>query len=338
MNMRNMPKLNLQFHADITRIADVIQPEVFNPYVRTRTMELSALLRSGIVVNTEEFDELASGPNTLINMPFWNDLDGDSEVMDDKGSATPGRIGSGNDIARKHGRVKVWGANGLSALLSGDDPMGAIADGVANYWAREIQKILVATLEGIFASDSMETNLHDISALSGNAALLTGESFIDASQKMGDQKDKLTGVMMHSAAEAYLAKRGLIEYVQEADQSTRIAKFMNKTVIVDDGIPFDTVTKIGSMYLFGNGAVALGNGSHKNIIETETDRDSLASSGEDYLINRKILLLHPRGVKWTEEEVAKFFPSNEEIKDGTNWEREYEAKAIRIVKHKFKIS
>lgn len=321
-----------------TRISDVIQPEVFNPYVIQRSMELSALISSGIVQTMSEFDKLASGPNTLVNMPFWNDLTGDSEVMKDNGALTPGKIGSNKDVAVKHGRGRAWGANGLSALLSGDDPMGAIGDLVAAYWAREMQKVLLATLDGVFSSTSMSGKILDISGGTGDAALLTGETFVDANQLMGDAKDLLTGVMMHSAVEAHLAKRQLIQYQEEKDKGTRIPYFMNKRVIVDDSMPYDTSTKIGTMYLFGNGAVALGNGTHPNIIQTEVDRDSLASSGEDFLINRRIFIMHPRGVKWNDTTKADVFPTNAEIKTGTNWERVYEPKAVRIVKFKFKIS
>lgn len=320
-----------------TRIADVIQPEVFTPYTIQRTMELSALIQSGIVQNSTEFDSLAGGPNTLVNMPYWNDLTGDSEVMKDSGALTPGKIGSNSDVARKHGRGRAWGANGLSALLSGDDPMRAIADLVAAYWTRDMQKILLATLDGVFNSSSMADHVLDISGESGVDALVSGDSFIDATQKLGDAKGLLTGIMMHSAVEAYLAKRQLIEYVQEADQSVRVPYFMGKRVVVDDGTPYNTTTKIGTMYLFGSGAIALGNGSHPKIIETEIDRDSLASSGEDFLINRRIFVLHPRGIKWTEASVADVFPDNTEIADGDNWQRVYEPKAIRIVKHVFKI-
>jgi hypothetical protein len=321
----------------ITRIGDVIQPEIFEPYVIQRTMELSALVQSGIVQNLSEFDQLASGPNTLVNMPFWNDLTGDSETMKDDGALTPGKIGSNKDVARKHGRGRAWGANGLSALLSGDDPMRAIADLVAAYWTREMQKILLATLDGVFKASNMSGHVLDISGETGDDALLDGDSFIDATQLLGDAKGLLTGVMMHSAVEAYLAKRQLIEYVQEKDQSDRVPYFMNKRVIVDDAMPYDTSTKTGTMYLFGAGAIALGNGSHPRIIETEIDRDSLASSGEDFLINRRIFILHPRGVKWTEASVADVFPENSELANGANWERVYEPKAIRIVKHVFKI-
>lgn len=321
-----------------TRIADVIQPEVFDPYVVQRTMQLSALVQSGIIANNSEFDSLSGGPNTLVNMPYWEDLTGDSEIMKDNGALTPGKIGSNKDVARKQGRARAWGANGLSALLSGDDPLGAIANLVASYWTRDMQKILLSTLAGVFASPTMAQHVLDISGKTGDAALISGESFIDAGQKLGDAKELLTGVMMHSAVEAYLAKRQLIDYVQEAGQSDRVGFFLNKRVIVDDAMPYDTATQVGVAYLFGQGAIALGNGSHPRIITTEVDRDSLASSGEDFLINRRIFILHPRGIKWTEGAIADVFPTNAELANGANWQRVYEPKAIRVVKFQFKIA
>jgi hypothetical protein len=271
-------------------------------------------------------------------MPFWNDLTGDSEIMADDGALTPGKIGTDKDVARKHGRARAWGANGLSALLSGDDPMRAIADLVADYWQRDMQKVLLNTLAGVFAAANMAGNVHDISAETGDAALIGGATFVDATQKMGDAKEKLTGVMMHSAVEAYLTKKDLIETVPESEGKPAVSTFLRKRVIVDDGMPFATDTKVATAYLFGAGAIALGNGSHPRIIPTEIDRDSLASSGEDYLITRRIFMLHPRGVKWTEDGVAATFPTNAEIATGTNWTRVYDPKAIRIVKFTFKIA
>lgn len=321
----------------ITRIDDVIQPEVFNPYVVQRTMDLSALIQSGIVQNDPEFDMLASGPNTLINMPFWQDLSGDSEIMSDDGSLTPGKIGSDKDVARKNGRARAWGANGLSALLSGDDPMRAIGDLTADYWQRDMQKVLLYILAGVFGAASMAANVHDISLESGDASLINAPTFVDAAQKMGDAKERLTGVMMHSAVEAYLTKKDLIDNVPDSEGKPGISTFMRKRVIVDDGMPFNTGTKVATAYLFGAGAIALGNGSHPRIIPTEIDRDSLASSGEDFLINRRIFLLHPRGVQWQEDSVEDAFPTNAELGTASNWVRVYDQKAIRVVKFTFKI-
>lgn len=48
----------------ITKIADVIVPELFNRYVINRTMELSAFFKSGIVVNSPEFDTASEAART----------------------------------------------------------------------------------------------------------------------------------------------------------------------------------------------------------------------------------------------------------------------------------
>lgn len=319
-----------------TRLADVIQPEIFTPYTIQRTMELSALVQSGIIQNDAEFDRLASGPNVLVNMPFWNDLGNDeSQIMKDEGNMSVNKITSSADIARKHARVNAWGANGLSALLSGDDPMRAIGQLVANYWARDMQRTLLATLDGVFKSSSMSSKVHDITSESGEDGVINARTFIDATQLMGDAKELLTGVMMHSAVEAELRKQDLIEYIPQSEQGRPIPYFLGKRVIVDDAMPYDTSTGVAEVYIFGEGAIALGNGSHPRIVPTEVDRNKQSYSGEEVLINRRIFILHPRGVKWNEGGVTDEFPTNAEIAVGARWTRVYEPKAVRIVKFRF---
>ncbi len=324
---------------DITRVIDVIQPEVFTPYTINRTMELSALIQSGIAENNAEFDELAGGSNLTANMPFWNDLEGDLEIMDDKGESEPGNIGSDKDVARKLGFVKSYGANALASLLSGDDPLRAIADLFGAYWNRQYQGVLLSILDGIFAADNMSGKVHDITGKTGDAALIGGATFLDANQLMGDAKDLLTGMMIHSATETYLAKNNLIEYIKESDANPRVPYFMNKRVIVDDSIAFDTVTGASEAYLFGTGAIAWGNGKHKDIQETEVVRKGLSLAGEDILVNRRLSILHPRGIQWVEPAggLAKKFPNLNELADGDHWNRVYEPKKIRIVKFMFKV-
>lgn len=319
-----------------TRLIDVIQPEIFTPYTTQRTMELSALVQSGIIANDAQFDALAGGANTLINMPFWNDLGNeDSQVMKDEGDMDIGKITSSDDIARKHARVNAWGANGLSALLSGDDPLQAIGNLVASYWARDMQRTLLATLSGVFKSASMTAKVHDVTAEDGDKGTINMNTFLDATQLMGDAKEALTGVMMHSAVETELRKQDLIEYVPQSQQGKPIPYFNGKQVTVDDSMYYDTATGQAEMYIFGQGAIALGNGSHPRIIQTEVSRNPLAYSGEEALINRKIFILHPRGVKWNEGGVADVFPTNAEINAAARWTRVYEPKAVRIVKFRF---
>lgn len=311
-----------------TKISDVIVPEVFNPYVIQRTMELSALYNSGIVANNPELDRLSSSGGTTINMPYWEDLNGDDEVLSDDGALTPAKITAGQDVAVLLMRGKAWSANDLAKALSGSDPMAAIGDLVAEYWARRMQATLIKTLDGAFAGTGMTNKILDITAVPG-ADKINGETFLDALQLMGDAKDKLTGVVMHSATETQLRKNNLIQ--TELDSNNKpVSLFMEKRVIVDDSCPV-TGGKY-TTYLFGQGAIGLGNGGAP--VPTETDRDSLA--GDDILINRKHFILHPRGVKWIGS-AAGSSPTNAELATGTNWSKVYEDKAIRMVKFVHKL-
>lgn len=327
-----------------TTLQDVIVPELFNPYVVKRTMELSALLNSGIVVNNTEFDTLASQAAPTVNMPFFEDLTGESEQVIEGADLTADKITSNKDVAAIIRRAKMWSATDLSAALAGTDPMMAIGDLVAGFWARDMQKELVAILNGIFgtytpdggtATTPLASNLLDISSKSGASANWSGSAFIDAEQLLGDAKAQLTGVAMHSATEAYLKKQNLIDTVQPSND-VAFGTYQGKRVIVDDGCPVEK--GVYTTYLFGEGAVALGNGNPAGFVPTEVDRDKKKGSGVDYLINRRTNILHPRGIAFTNANVAKTEgPSRTELADAQNWKPVYEPKQIRIVAFKHKL-
>ena len=160
-------------------------------------------------------------------------------------------------------------------------------------------------------------------------------AFIDAEQKLGDAKAQLTGVCMHSATEAYLKKQNLIETVQPSND-VAFGLYQGKRVIVDDGCP--VADSVYTTYLFGNGAVALGNGNPVGFVPTETDRAKRKGSGIDYLINRKTMILHPRGIAWQNAVAEKAEgPSRTEVADPKNWKPVYEPKQIRIVAFRHKL-
>jgi hypothetical protein len=316
------------------KIADVIVPEVFDPYVVRRTAELSALVQSGIMATGAEFDRLASQAARTVNMPFWGDLSGADEVLSDAGALTPDKIGTGQDIAVILRRGRAWGANDLAANLAGDDPMRVIGDLVAAYWARRLQATVISSLTGVFAAASMAGNVLDISGLVAPDCVISAAAMIDAAQLLGDAKEALTGIVMHSATEAKLQKLDLIDTVQPSSGGQPIRTYMGKRVIVDDGCP--AAAGVYTTYLFGPGALAFGNGTPVGFVATETSRDSLA--GEDYLINRKTWIVHPRGVAFQSAAVAGSSPTNAELQNGANWARVWENKAIRLVKFVHKLA
>lgn len=332
-----------------TTLNDVIVPELFNPYVVKRTMELSALFNSGIVQNNKEFDRLASEAAPIHNMPFFEDLTGDAEAVIEGNDLTPDKIKSNMDVSTTIRRAKMWASTDLAAALAGSDPMKAIGDLVAKYWSRQMQKELISVLKGVFGTYTPEEgdavtpfaeHILDITTASSAAAKkISASSFIDALQLLGDAQETLTGVVMDSAAKSYLKKNNLLSTERDSN-SVEFSAYQDRRVVVDDGCPVETTDagQVHTLYLFGEGAVALGNGNPVGFVPTETDRDRRKGSGVDYLINRKTFILHPRGVKWTNAERASTeTPTREELANAINWQRVYEAKQIPIVAFKFLI-
>lgn len=323
------------------RIADIIVPSVFNDYVVRRTMAQSALFRSGILSTGAEFDQLASVGARTINMPFWNDLTGTDQVLSDSVPLTIKKIVADQDIAVILRRGDGWAANDLASNLSGDDPLAAIADFVAAYWARQMQTALIDTLTGVFLAASMSGNVHNIQPVDATATAdthrFTATNFIDAVQQLGDAKDQLTAIAIHSQTEAALARLNLITFVPPSEQQAGMKQFMGRNIIVDDSLPVATVAGgiNTTSYIFGTGAIAYGNGSPVGFIPTETARN--ARAGDDELINRKTYILHPRGVRFTSTAVAGSSPTNAELATATNWLRVWENKAIRIVQFRHRV-
>ncbi len=324
-----------------TTIADVIVPEVFNPYVQEKTAELAAFYMGGIVSTNPELNALASQGGKLINMPFWTDLTGDDEILSDSGSLTPAKIGSGQDIAALLMRGRAWSVNDLAKALAGSDPMAAIGNLVADYWARRYQAVGLNSLAGVFldnvANDSsdMTSDIHgatnaDIAA----GTKFSGDAFVDGQATFGDALGGIAGIAMHSTVYSNLKKLDSISFEKESQGDAEVETYRGIRLVIDDGMPYTPAAGplVGdaapqyTTYLFGSGALGMGQGSAP--VPSETDRDSLA--GNDILITRSHFIMHPRGVAFQSAAVAGASPTNAELATVGNWNRVYERKNVRI--------
>ena len=221
----------------VTKIADVIQPELFAQYVIDRTTEKSEIMYAGAIENNPTLNQLITGGGTTFTMPKWNDLGGNSEVLSDSQSLNVDKITSHKEIATLMIRGKAWGANELSGALAGDDPMQAIASLVADWWVRDEKTTLMNILNGVFASDSMADLVHDIHNEAGDASKISGNAVLDAKQKLGDASDLLTMLYMHSAVFTELQKQNVIQFIPVAESHIQIPTYLGYRVVCDDSAP-----------------------------------------------------------------------------------------------------
>jgi hypothetical protein len=327
-----------------TAVADIIIPTEFEKYAIERTAELSRFGESGIVEMAPEFDELAAGGGREVKMPFWKDLTATRQLLSDSASLTVNKVTSDQDIARIHNDAQVWSVNHLSKVISGDDPMQAIVDLVAGYWARTDEGLIISALKGVFAAGSMSANLlaiHSESiAAQTSATRLNGSTFVDACAKLGDAADRLTAVAMHSGTEAALRKLDLIDFIPDSEGKAMLRTFQGRRVVVDDTLPTRAGSTDGTVYttyLFGQGAFAKGvaplDGTPlQGGFGTEgVELARVPLDSDSVLINRRRYICHPRGVKFTSASVAGDSPTNAELETGSNWTRVWEAKNVRLV-------
>jgi hypothetical protein len=322
-----------------TRLADMIVPTKFNKYVQTLSTQKSRLFQSGIITDlTSTIDAEIEGKT--VNMPFFNDLDASEEeqVLDDQSDLTVGKMTTGQDVAVKLLRGKAFGTSDLAADLSGADPIDAIANRFADWWNKRFQTALLATLAGAMGSAAMAANVNDISALTGGAEFFDADSFIDSAFLLGDEQGGLTGVAVHSLTLKAMVKADLIDFIPDSEGKLTIPTYLGKTVLVDDTMPVSGAgaNRIFTTYIFGQGAIGFGERSPK--VPVEVERQALKGMGQEYIVNRRQWVMHPRGIKWLGTTQVGVTPNNTELALTTNWQRVYDAKIIRIVAFKHKLA
>ena len=322
-----------------TRLADMIVPTKFNKYVQVLSTQKSELFQSGIITDlTSVIDAEIEGKT--VNMPFFNDLDASDaeQVLDDSTDLTVSKMTTGQDVAVKLLRGKAFGSTDLAADLSGADPIDAIANRFADWWNKRMQTALLATLAGAMGSTDMAANVNDISALTGGAEFFDADSFIDSAFLLGDEQGGLSAVAVHSLTLKAMVKADLIDFVPDSQGKLTIPTYLGKTVIVDDSMPVSGAgaNRVFTTYIFGPGAVGFGEKSPK--VPVEVERQALKGMGQEYIVNRRQWVMHPRGIKWLGTNQAGVTPANSELADVANWKRVYDPKIVRIVAFKHKLA
>ena len=297
--------------AGVTKIADVIVPTLFSPYVLQQTKEKTAILASGAAEDSPQITNFLNGEGLTTNIRSFKDLDSDAENVssdDETTFSSPKKIGTLQEIQVRLSRNQSWSSMDLVDSLNAVDPMDAIAQRVSTYWARRLQAAFVATVKGVFADNDAApsgTDTHtqydmrrDISGASYVAGVtsFSAEAFVDACLTMGDAMEDITLVVMHSVVYARAQKNNLIDFIPDSQGQINIPTFLGRRVVVDDGMPVS-----GGVYetwLFKRGAFKMGLGSPK--VPTEVERKPSAGNGggQEILYSRIEACMHPVGYQY----------------------------------------
>lgn len=328
----------------ITTIADMqIVPEKFSQYVTERTTELNTMVKSGIATPDDRVAQLINAApegGRFIQLPIWNALDGEDDVFGED-DVSIGNITSKEERATLLMRQRAWGSTDLARVLGGADPMGAVAQLIADWRNTREQKIYLSILKGIFdkSNGALKDHINDISTLTEKAACISDAATLDTKQLLGDHYGSLGMVFMHSAVYTYLQKQGMITrnpIFDPSQSAVEMERYLGYTIKVDDGMPVNE--GVYDTYFLGKGAFIRQDGTPQGFIGTETDRDKIGA--KNYLINRWCQIIHPRGISWTSNgtytNTANKYPANVDLEKAENWElvADHKKIAMACLRHK----
>ncbi|MBQ8758443.1 MAG: coat protein, partial [Clostridia bacterium] len=230
--------------ADFTTIESMVTiPEHFSKYVVDRTTELNTFINSGIASPDARVAQLINGSpegGRFIYLPSFNPLDGDDEVFGEDDVSIDG-IDTKEAKATLLMRQKAWGSTDLAHVLSGADPMGAIAQLIADWRNTKEQAVYLSILKGLFATGgALTAHVNDISTKEGEAAVISNNATLDTKQLLGDHYASLGMVFMHSAVYTDLQKKGMITRTPIFDPSKspiEMEEYLGYRIKVDDAMP-----------------------------------------------------------------------------------------------------
>lgn len=315
------------------RLSDAIEPVIFDRYMRVNTVQKMAFYGAGVLRSDADLAAKLAGGGRTFNVPFWKDLadnDPDTASDDPNSFATPDKLSSGTDIARRVIWTKAWSTANLVAELAGSDPMQRIQERVSAWWARRFDDAIIATLRGVFA-DNIANDAGDmvVDISSDSASAITSAERISAgavmntAQTMGDAKTDLRVMVIHSAVQNRLAQNDLITFRPDSTGRLTIPQYLGFDVIVSDKVPAIAGANRVRYWNFLLGSDALGWAESPVDKPVATENEELAADGMgvETLITRRQFAVKPYGIKWTDAAVGGDFPTVAEMRLAANYDR-----------------
>jgi hypothetical protein len=208
------------------QISDLWTPAEWTRAMKEGQATYPSLFNSGVCIENDFMDGLASGPGTSVNVPFLKDITDQQDEIQVENTPPVNDQGQSGDVQNFPllNRVTKNSVTALSAQVSGADPMASIINSLTERRLKQRQQTLIAMLRGLFGSAGAA---NAACALSGNrlggsvnepfsesglgasdANMITPDLFIDAESLLGELADGLANgcLLMHPNVRARLKK------------------------------------------------------------------------------------------------------------------------------------
>lgn len=313
-----------------TILTDVnFDSEIFAMQMQAAFTHKLELLNSGAMQPIPDSIVSSNSTGYTVAIPRWNALSGDSDQITSSSTTTVNNLTDIKDIGAWVEREKAWGADQMVRIVAGKDAPAEMPIQIGEYWAGEVHKSMVSTLTGVFTTALAGTHVYDNSpnVISKNAVLT-------ARGKLGDNQDKLTLAIMHSAIYNDAVREQILTETPYADQVAQTGSvgflmgaktFQSDLLTATAGVyPVYLLAPGGLAYKFRNRPKnSLSNANQYSvnfgnlIIDIELNRVSKTAGGQDEIITRASYLTHVPGVQFDGTVASN--PTNAQLATGTTW-------------------
>lgn len=308
-------------------------------HTRIPNLKTNELKKSKALKGNKDIRDVFSSQNGTVyaEIAMKGLLDGQAVNYDGQTDITATSTKTFNRGVVVVGRAKAWTEKDFSDDVSGENFMDNVADQVAEYKDGLDQDTILAVLQGIFAMtgaknlEFVNNHTHEIEGAVDATTLNTAMN-----KACGANKKKFTMVFMHSDVSTNLENLKLIKHLvyTDADGIERpldLGAWNGKLVIIDDDMPTEVVEAVGTegeegyvagytkytSYILGDGAIDYEDIGAKK--PYEMSRDAAKNGGEDTLYMRQRKVFAPFGISFTKAKMTSNSPTDEELKDGSNW-------------------
>ena len=303
----------------------IFNEEAFGRYLETLPrLERNELLRSGAIYQDKELFNVMKGQTAghRITKPIFGIIGGEPQNYDGTTNVETQETPTAQQTAIAIGRMNGWTEQDFSFdITGGTDFMGNVASQVTEYWDKQDQKTLISTLKGVFSMTGaknkpfIDNHTYEVAEPIGATTLNNARQ-----QAMGDNKDGMSLIIMHSRVATTLENQNLLEYVKYTDaqgieRNMNIARYNGHTVLIDDDMP-NTDGKYTS-YLLGRRVI--GYTPIPVMTPNEVVRDAKTKGGITELITRRRRIISPYGISFTGNTTI-LSPTNTQLESGTNWD------------------
>lgn len=316
-----------------TRLSDLIQPEVFQPYVSDEITRKLNLVQSGVITRDETVDTLLNGGGSLFNIPFYDNLSDTGEYVatdDPSDRIVPEKATAKKMQVARCMRTTAYEVANLDKYITGSDPMTFIVSRLSDKRAGLLQNQFLSVVKGIFANNATADDAYhsqndqrlDISgnAYSKGTTDFSVEALINAISKMGDAQDGLGMIMVHSMVFANMQKQDIIATRLPSEAVAPTYYYNGYQIIINDLLPHNA--GVYSTYIFGRDQFKLGFGNVDRPLADHVDELGGNGMGITTIINRWCNAIAPVGYSYvggTPDDEGG--PNNTELSTAASWRR-----------------